>query len=116
MMVTSPDQRSEEPENELKMRALYVAMVVRNTMEEFHCRHLSDEQMKELNPLIRDAVYNALYAYAHFETSPEARRFVQYHTDAVPSYWEMPRLSKLFKPSVAPNAADEPPANISPGL
>jgi len=27
----------------------YVAIVVRNAMEDFHCKHLSDEQMKELN-------------------------------------------------------------------
>ena len=41
----------------------YIAIVVRNAMEDFHCKHLSDEQMKELNPIIRNAIYTALYAY-----------------------------------------------------
>lgn len=81
-------------EKELKMTALYVAMAVRNALEDFHCKHLSDEQMKELNPLIRNAIYSALYAHTHFEDSPAARRFVQYHLDSIPPYWEMPHLNK----------------------
>jgi len=40
----------------LRYYAKYIAMVIRNAMEDFHCRHLSDEQMAELNPIIRDAV------------------------------------------------------------
>ena len=28
--------------------AMYLAMVIRNALEDFHCRHLADEQMKEL--------------------------------------------------------------------
>jgi len=35
-------------------------MVVRNATEEFHAEHLTDEQMRELNPIIRNAIYTAL--------------------------------------------------------
>ena len=45
-----------------KSVALYISMVVRNAMEDFHGKHLSDAQMKEINPIIRNAVYTALYA------------------------------------------------------
>jgi hypothetical protein len=31
----------------------YIAIVIRNAMEDFHCQHLSDAQMEELNPIIR---------------------------------------------------------------
>ena len=34
----------------LKVHALITAMVVRNAMEDFHCQHLSDEQMRQLSP------------------------------------------------------------------
>jgi hypothetical protein len=37
---------------ETKMLACYIAMVVRNAMEDFHCQHLTDDQMKELNPIM----------------------------------------------------------------
>ena len=37
-----------------------VAMNIRNAMEHFHSKHLSDEQMKELNPIIRQAIYDIL--------------------------------------------------------
>ena len=99
--ANSHPQEKEKSNAELKMTALYVAMVTRNAMEDFHCQHLSDEQMKEFNPLIRDAVYNALHAYARFETSVKAQRFVQYHTKMIPSYWQMPRLYESLKPPTA---------------
>lgn len=37
-----------------------VAMNIRNAMEDFHSKHLSDEHMKELNPIIRQAIYDIL--------------------------------------------------------
>ena len=35
-----------------------IAAYVRMNIEDFHTRHLSDEQMKELNPLIRNAIFS----------------------------------------------------------
>ena len=43
------------PSTEAQALAMYIASVVRNAMEDFHGRHLSDEQMKELNPIVRNA-------------------------------------------------------------
>ena len=37
-------------------------MVTHNAMEDFDCRHLPDEQMAELNPIMRDAVGTAINA------------------------------------------------------
>ena len=45
---------------DLNFRAKVIASYVRDNMEDFHCKHLSDSQMKELNPLIRNAIYTAL--------------------------------------------------------
>ena len=36
-------------------------------MENFHTKHLTDAQMKELNPVIRNAVYTALYTMQYLE-------------------------------------------------
>ncbi len=33
--------------------SMVIAMHIRNEMENFHSEHLSDEQMKKLNPIIR---------------------------------------------------------------
>jgi ribosomal protein L37E len=41
-------------------KAKLIAMYVRNNIEDFHAEHLSDEQMRELNPLIRNAIYTAI--------------------------------------------------------
>ena len=38
----------------------YIAIVVRNAMEDFHCNHVCDKQMKELNPKIRNSIYTAI--------------------------------------------------------
>jgi hypothetical protein len=96
-MTKVESQQPESSDKAIQMTAMYMAMVVRNAMEDFHCKHLSDEQMKELNPIIRDAICSALYAYVHSETSLAAQRFVQYHRDSIPSYWEPPRIYPSLK-------------------
>ena len=77
---------------ETKKFACYIAMVIRNAMEDFHVAHLSDEQMKELNPIIRNAVCTALHAFNHYSTEPPAKRFIDFHLMMVPKYWEPPEL------------------------
>ena len=41
---------------ETQQLASSIAMVVRNALEVFHCQHLNDEQMRVLNPIIRNAI------------------------------------------------------------
>jgi len=79
---------------------MYIASVVRNAMEDFHCRHLSDEQMRELNPIIRDAIYTALYAYENYNRSVAAQSFVDFSIRLIPKYWEDPKLTDDFLQSV----------------
>jgi hypothetical protein len=68
--------------------ALFIAMVIRNAMEDFHCSHLSDAQMKELNPIIRNAVYTALLQ--------RDNAFVVACIEAmIPDYWEAPQLISI---------------------
>ena len=78
----------------MKDYAKYIAIVVRNAMEDFHCKHHSDEQMKELNPIIRNAVYTAMYAHERREESDPLDFFVNYHRLSIPKYWEEPELLK----------------------
>ncbi len=77
--------------------AKYIAIVVRNAMEDFHHQNLSDGQMKELNPIIRNAIYSALYAYDNREESGKAERFVEYNMSMIPDYWEAPELLEYLK-------------------
>ncbi|MFA6292469.1 MAG: hypothetical protein WC637_11840 [Victivallales bacterium] len=74
--------------------AKFLAMVVRNgmEMEDFHHNHLSDEQMKELNPIIRNAIYTGLHALRHRKTSKGAKVFVAFQTKPIPNSWEAPQL------------------------
>ena len=44
----------------LQTWAKVIAMHVRNEMEDCHCQHLSDAQIKELNPIIRRAIAETL--------------------------------------------------------
>lgn len=76
----------------MKNKSKYIAMVIRNTMEDFHCKYLSDAQMKELNPIIRNAVYTALYAMQYHKDSLRLREFVGSQIEMIPGYWEEPEL------------------------
>jgi len=60
------DDQPPEPEAGTKEFARYMAIVIRNAMEDFHCEHLSDEQMKRLNPIIRNAVCTAFHAFQNY--------------------------------------------------
>ena len=81
----------------MKDYAKYIAMVVRNAMEDFHCRHLSDAQMEELNPVIRNAVYTAIYAFESRKDSRISEVFVDFHLMSIPKYWEEPELLAGFR-------------------
>jgi hypothetical protein len=81
----------------LRMQATYVAIVVHNAMEDFHRNHLSDNQMRELNPIIRNAIFTALYAEETLCQSERSKEFVKYHWELIPPYWEEPELLKGFE-------------------
>ena len=45
---------------DLNFKSKVIASYIRSNMEEFHYKHLSDAQMKELNTIIRNSIYTAL--------------------------------------------------------
>lgn len=77
---------------EEKSVATYLAMVVRNAMEGFHSEHLTDKQMKELNPIIRDAIFTGLHSMRMKNKSSAALNYLEYIAKMVPEYWEEPEL------------------------
>ena len=46
--------------NDINFKAKAIAAYVRYNMEDFHSKHLTNAQMKELNPLIRNAIFTFL--------------------------------------------------------
>lgn len=65
------------------LQAKLIASYVRNNIENFHADYLSDDQMKELNKLIRNAIYTALVDI------DDALMNVYLHSIVyVPNYWE----------------------------
>lgn len=46
--------------NDKNRIAKAIAVFIRNKIEDFHVKYLSDEQMRNLNPLIRNAVFTFL--------------------------------------------------------
>ena len=89
-----------KPSKNSQETAMFLAMVVRNAMENFHHRHLSDEQMMELNPIIRNAIYTGLQALRHYNRSEGTRSFVDFQHTLIPNYWEQPELLTDFVKSV----------------
>jgi hypothetical protein len=80
-------------EGDLTAQAMYIARVVRDAMEDFHVAHLSDVQMAELNPLIRQGILDALVimARANDHRDPLALAAISAMTlQGPPSYWEVP--------------------------
>lgn len=79
--------------------AKIIAMQVRNSMEDFHGKHLSDAQMKELNPIIRNAIYQSLRDLWMVGHGTEKQKFlgamqIHFLQLLLPDYWEPPQLEK----------------------
>lgn len=73
---------------------LLIAMHVRNEMEDFHVDNLSDAQMKQLNQIIRQAVFDVV---SLTNTPPKTETDKKQATQAIdwlvkmtPDYWEVP--------------------------
>lgn len=91
---------------------LLIAMHVRNEMEDFHAKYLSDAQMKELNPIIRQAIFDVVSLTNQPPKTKTDRRqaaqAINWLTMMIPDYWEIPektsgslelpeeRLNELF--------------------
>lgn len=89
-------RRLTKPDQDTRQTAMYIAIVVRNAMEDFHVQHLSDAQMRELNPLIRNAICTALHALRSTDHSVAARQFVAFQLHMIPNYWEEPVLTRDY--------------------
>lgn len=74
---------------------LLIAMHVRNEMEDFHVEHLSDAQMKQLNPIIRQAIFDIVSLTSKQpETEADQKKAAQaidWLVKMVPDYWEIPK-------------------------
>ncbi len=72
-------------------------------MEAFHVKHLTDDEMRELNPIVRNAIYTGLQALKHYDESKGSRSFVDYQKRLIPNYWEPPELLTGFVKTVKTN-------------
>ena len=69
-------------------------MHVRNEMEDFHVEHLSDTQMKQLNPIIRQAIFD-IVSLTNKQPETEAgqkkaAQAIDWLVKMMPDYWEIP--------------------------
>lgn len=84
---------SETSTYDMKSTAKLIAMFVRHGIEGFHREHLTNEQMRILNPLIRNAIHSALYTMEHREEDWYCDQELENKRGAIPPYWESPELS-----------------------
>lgn len=78
----------------LKFYSKIIVIGIRNEIEQFHVDYLTDAQMKELNPLIRNAIYKALFAISNSDTNAFCRELMIMYSKCVPDYWEDPELDE----------------------
>lgn len=70
-------------------------MHVRNEMEDFHSEHLSDNQMKQLNQIVRQAIFDVV-SFTNEKPKTEidkkqAAQAIDWLIKMVPDYWEIPK-------------------------
>ena len=81
-----------------RVLATVLAVSVRNALEgtlhggELGTLSLTDEQMRLLNPLVRDAVATALHARSNYHRCRPARAYLDFQERLIPDYWEPAQL------------------------
>ena len=53
---------------------------------------MTDEQMRILNPIVRNALATALHARTNYHRHRPARAYLDFQAQLVPDYWEPPEL------------------------
>lgn len=71
-------------ENDANFLAKAIGAYIRLGMEDFHSEHLSDTQMKELNPIIRNSIYTFIKDY----NDDKILKISGVLKCNLPSYWE----------------------------
>jgi hypothetical protein len=100
---TMSPQRSQQqsqhdvgPDRETQEFARYLAVVVHNELEDFRSKNLTDEQMAELDAIMRDAICTALYAHETGQKSSASRKYTINNMRIAPDDQELPRLSQRY--------------------
>ncbi len=70
-----------------QQHVLLVAIYLRNSIEDFHVAHLTDSQMKDLNQIIRQSLYDIV---SIIEDEEDNQAMLSYLVAQVPDYWEIP--------------------------
>ena len=77
----------------LQGQAKFIGAVVRNTLKEYHDKHLSDKEMKD----VLDAIYTALYSFNYYKESDSADEFIKSHSLQVQEIEEEIKLLAGFE-------------------
>ncbi len=75
-----------------KDMAKYITAVVNSNIHDFHAEHLTDAQMEQLNPLIKNAIYTALHSLFKENRTVVDDRFVELNSALIPDDKEEPML------------------------
>lgn len=90
--------------------ATLIAIHVRNNFEEIHgggsrldfrdeggdYRGLSDEQMRLINPIVRNSVADVLHPLTNYDDRAAARSLIGFCGSNVPDYWEPAQLTEGY--------------------
>lgn len=81
----------------LKAYTKYIAIAIENTRQDFQRKNPSEENAELLDPLIRNAIYTALYSFEYYKSSDNAREFVEYNLSTIPESWSDPEFLDGFE-------------------
>jgi hypothetical protein len=92
-----------EPQS-MESMAMFIAKVMHDAIGDFYSKHLSNDEREELDSIIRNAVYTALFASKNYSKSSAAKAFVTVNLANIPKGWEEPKplesyqqLEELYK-------------------
>ena len=83
-----------------RLQATVLAMSVHNALDgtlhggDVGTLSLTDEQMRILNPIVRNALATALHARSNYHRCRPARAYLDFQVRLIPDYWEPRRVQQ----------------------
>jgi hypothetical protein len=83
--------------SDLQSRAVYITAVIKRKLEGFFPQPSLPNRREELNRLLLNAVFSALFAEAHYHNSLKCAAFVLSTKQEIPQYWAPAELHEELR-------------------
>lgn len=91
----------------MKTASMIIAQILKDELEDFRIKHIPKETTPELDDLIKNGIYNALFSLVNSDIDNSCLSNITDAMVKIPSYWEAPQLHSDLAQSLVKLSEDK---------